>query len=38
MTIAKKFVRELGLIADGSVLVVGNPDQITYSLNVYEED
>ena len=24
--------------ADGSVIVVGNPDQITYSLNVYEED
>lgn len=23
--------------ADGSVIVVGNPDQITYSLNVYEE-
>ena len=22
---------------DGSVIVVGNPDQITYSLNVYEE-
>lgn len=24
--------------ADGSVIVVGNPDQITYSLNVYAED
>ena len=24
--------------ADGSTIVVGNPDQITYSLNVYEED
>lgn len=24
--------------ADGSVIVVGNPDQITYSLNVYVED
>lgn len=24
--------------ADGSVIVVGNPDQITYSLNVYTED
>ena len=24
--------------ADGSVLVVGNPEQVTYSLNVYEED
>lgn len=24
--------------ADGSVIVVGNPDQITYSLNVYEEE
>lgn len=23
---------------DGSVIVVGNPDQVTYSLNVYEED
>lgn len=23
--------------ADGSMIVVGNPDQITYSLNVYEE-
>ena len=23
--------------ADGSVLMVGNPDQVTYSLNVYEE-
>lgn len=22
---------------DGSVIIVGNPDQITYSLNVYEE-
>lgn len=31
MTIANKF-------ADGSVIVVGNPDQITYSLNVYAED
>lgn len=81
MTIANKFVKELGLIArdekgfynhrladgwitrvrhqslrvsfpmgtdsydaterhefaDGSVIVVGNPDQITYSLNVYAE-
>lgn len=26
------------LNADGSVIVVGNPDQITYSLNVYAED
>lgn len=24
--------------ADGSVIVVGNPDQIVYSLNVYEEE
>lgn len=24
--------------ADGSVIMVGNPDQITYSLNVYEEE
>lgn len=24
--------------ADGSTIVVGNPDQITYSLNVYAED
>lgn len=24
--------------ADGSVIVVDNPDQITYSLNVYSED
>lgn len=24
--------------ADGSVIMVGNPDQITYSLNVYAED
>ena len=24
--------------ADGSVIVVGNPDQITYSLDVYAED
>lgn len=24
--------------ADGSVIVVGNPDQSTFSLNVYEED
>lgn len=24
--------------ADGSVIIVGNPDQITYSLNVYAED
>lgn len=24
--------------ADGSAIVVGNPDQITYSLNVYEDD
>ena len=23
---------------DGSVIIVGNPDQITYSLNVYAED
>lgn len=23
--------------ADGSVIVVGNPEQITYSLNVYED-
>lgn len=23
---------------DGSVLMVGNPDQITYSLNVWQED
>lgn len=23
---------------DGSTIVVGNPDQITYSLNVYEEE
>ena len=23
---------------DGSVIMVGNPDQITYSLNVYEDD
>ena len=23
--------------ADGSAIIVGNPDQITYSLNVYEE-
>lgn len=23
--------------ADGSVIVVGNPDQITYSINVYED-
>ena len=23
--------------SDGSVIVVGNPDQITYSLNVYED-
>lgn len=82
MTIAQKFVKELGLIsrgekgfynhrladgwiarvrhqslrvsfpqgtdsydaterhefADGSVIVVGNPDQITYSLDVYAED
>lgn len=81
MTIAQKFVKELGLIsrdekgfyeprlangwiarvrhqslrvsfpmgtdsydaterhefADGSMIVVGNPDQITYSLNVYVE-
>lgn len=82
MTIAQKFIKELGLIsrgekgfynhrladgwiarvrhqslrvsfpqgtdsydaterhefADGSVIVVGNPDQITYSLDVYAED
>lgn len=82
MSIAKKFVKELGFIArdekgvynyrlaegwiarvrhqslrvsfpmgtdsydaterhefkDGSVIIVGNPDQITYSLNVYAED
>ena len=82
MTIAQKFVKELGLIsrgekgfynhrladgwiarvrhqslrvsfpqgtdsydaterhefADGSVIVVGNPDQITYSLDVYAEN
>lgn len=81
MTIANKFIKELGLIsmdekgfynlriangwiarvrhasvrvtypmgtnsydaterhefADGSIIVVGNPDQITYSLNVYED-
>lgn len=81
MTIAQKFVKELGLIsrdekgfyeprlasgwiarvrhrslrvsfpmgtdsydaterhefADGSVIVVGNPDQITYSLNIVED-
>lgn len=24
--------------ADGSKITVGNPDQITYSLNVYTED
>lgn len=24
--------------ADGSMLVIGNPEQITYSLNVYEEE
>lgn len=24
--------------ADGSVIVVGNPDQIAFSLNVYAED
>lgn len=24
--------------SDGSVIMVGNPDQIEYSLNVYEED
>ena len=24
--------------ADGSVIVVGNPEQITYSLSVYEEE
>lgn len=24
--------------ADGSVIVVGNPDQIAFSLNVYEEE
>lgn len=24
--------------ADGSMLVIGNPDQVTYSLNVYEEE
>lgn len=24
--------------ADGSAIVVGNPEQITYSLNVYEEE
>ena len=24
--------------ADGSAIVVGNPEQITYSLNVYAED
>lgn len=24
--------------ADGSMLVVGNPDQIAFSLNVYEEE
>lgn len=23
---------------DGSTIVVGNPDQITYSLNIYAED
>ena len=23
---------------DGSVIVVGNPEQVTYSLNVYEEE
>lgn len=23
--------------ADGSMIVIGNPDQITYSLNVYED-
>ena len=82
MTIANKFVKELGLISrdekgfydrrladgwiarvrhasvrvtypmgtdsydaterhefsDGSVIMVGNPDQIEYSLNVYAED
>lgn len=24
--------------ADGSMLVIGNPDQVKYSLNVYEEE
>lgn len=24
--------------ADGSAIIVGNPDQIVYSLNVYEDD
>ena len=24
--------------ADGSAIVIGNPDQISFSLNVYEDD
>lgn len=31
-------VAERHEFADGSVIMVGNPDQITYSINVYEEE
>ena len=29
---------ERHILKDGSVIVIGNPDQITYSLSVYEEN